>query len=30
LALPYIGVALQKLFELCFLNLSHFLQAARA
>jgi flagellar biosynthetic protein FliR len=30
LALPYIGVALEKLFELCFLNLSHFLQAARA
>lgn len=29
LALPYIGVALEKLFELCFLNLSYFLQAAR-
>lgn len=30
LSLPYIGVALEKLFELAFLNLSHFLQAARA
>jgi flagellar biosynthesis protein FliR len=30
LTLPYIGVALEKVFELCFLNLHHFLQAARA
>lgn len=30
LSLPYIGMALERLFELCFLNLSHFLQAARA
>lgn len=30
LCLPYLGVALERLFELCFLNLSHFLQAARA
>lgn len=30
LTLPYIGAAFEKLFELCFLNLSHFLQAARA
>jgi flagellar biosynthetic protein FliR len=30
LALPYIGVALEKLFELGFMNLGHFLQAARA
>lgn len=30
LTLPYIGAALERLFELCFLNLSHFLQAARA
>lgn len=29
LSLPYLGVALQKLFELCFLNLGHFLQAAK-
>lgn len=29
LSLPYLGVALQKLFELCFLNLDHFLQAAK-
>lgn len=30
LSLPYIGAALERLFELCFLNLGHFLQAARA
>lgn len=30
LSMPYIGVALEKLFELCFLNLHHFLMAARA
>jgi flagellar biosynthetic protein FliR len=29
LTLPYMGAAFEKLFELCFLNLSHFLQAAR-
>lgn len=28
-ALPYIGAALQRLFELAFLNLGYFLQAAR-
>lgn len=30
LTLPYIGAALERLFELAFLNLGHFLQAARA
>jgi flagellar biosynthetic protein FliR len=29
LSMPYLGVALEKLFELCFLNLHYFLQAAR-
>ncbi len=30
LTLPYLGAALERLFELCFLNLGHFLHAARA
>lgn len=29
LSMPYIGAAFERLFELCFLNLNHFLQAAR-
>lgn len=29
LSLPFIGAALERLFELCFMNMGHFLQAAR-